>query len=119
MNDGLKMLETMVGAQLAKEPLPSPDRIRELIGQIRQIPLCADVSDEQAEELARSLENSHGVSMKIGSMLTTKDYVPWLDAARADITPYYWNRYRQLLAEKGFSGDVLVTLDEVASVKVV
>lgn len=113
MNDGLKMLETMVGAQLAKEPLPSPDRIRELIGQIRQIPLCADVSDEQAEELARSLENSHGVSMKIGSMLTTKDYVPWLDAARADITPYYWNRYRQLLAEKGFSGDVLVTLDDV------
>lgn len=113
MNDGLKMLETMVGAQLAKEPLPSPDRIRELIGQIRQIPLCADVSDEQAEELARSLENSHGVSMKIGSMLTSKDYVPWLDAARADITPYYWNRYRQLLAEKGFSGDVLVTLDDV------
>ena len=92
MNDGLKMLETMVGAQLAKEPLPSPDRIRELIGQIRKIPLCADVSDEQAEELARSLENSHGVSMKIGSMLTTKDYVPGLDAARADITPYYWNR---------------------------
>lgn len=113
MNDGLKMLETMVGAQLAKEPLPSPDRIRELIGQIRHIPLCADVSDEQAEELARSLENSHGVSMKIGSMLTSKDYVPWLDAARADITPYYWNRYRQLLAEKGFSGDVLVTLDDV------
>ncbi|MCA3730107.1 MAG: Z1 domain-containing protein [Phenylobacterium sp.] len=113
MNDGLKMLETMVGAQLAKEPLPTPDRIRELIGQIRQIPLCADVSDEQAEALARSLENSHGVSMKIGSMLTGRDYVPWLDAARAHITPYYWNRYRQLLAEQGFSGDVLVTLDDV------
>jgi hypothetical protein len=113
MNDGLKMLETMVGAQLAKEPLPSPDRIRELIGQIRQIPLCADVSDEQAEALARSLENSHGVSMKIGSMLTGRPYVPWLDAARAHITPYYWNRYRQLLAEQGFSGDVLVTLDDV------
>lgn len=115
MNDSLKILETMVGAQLAKEPLPSPDRIRELIGQIRQIPLCSDVSDGQAEELARSLENSHGVSMKIGSMLTTKDYVPWLGAARARITPYYWNRYRQLLAEKGFSGDVLVTLDDITN----
>lgn len=113
MNDGLRMLETMVGAQLAKEPLPSPDRIRELIGQIRQIPLCSEVSDDQVEELARFLENSHGVSMKIGSMLTAKDYVPWLDAARAEIDPYYWNRYRQLMAEKGFSGDVLVTLDDV------
>ncbi len=113
MSDGLKMLETMVGAQLAKEPLPSPDRIRELIGQIRQIPLCSDVSDDQSEELARSLENSHGVSMKIGSMLTAKDYVPWLAAARAAIDPYYWNRYRQLMAEKGFSGDVLATLDDV------
>lgn len=113
MNDGVRMLETMVGAQLAKEPMPSPDRIRELIGQIRQIPLCSDVTDDQVEELARSLENSHGVSMKIGSMLTAKDYVPWLDAARAGIEPYYWNRYRQLMAEKGFSGDVLVTLDDV------
>jgi hypothetical protein len=113
MNSGLKMLETMVGAQLAKEPLPSPDRIRELIEQIRQIPLCSDVTEEQAEELARSLENSHGVSMKIGSMLTAADYVPWLHAARAGIDPYYWNRYRKLLAEKGFSGDVLVTLDDV------
>ncbi len=113
MNSGLKMLETMVGAQLAKEPLPSPDRIRELIEQIRQIPLCSDVTEDQAEELARSLENSHGVSMKIGSMLTAADYVPWLDAARAGIDPYYWNRYRKLLAEKGFSGDVLVTLDDV------
>lgn len=103
----------MVGAQLAKEPLPSPDRIRELIGQIRQIPLCSEVTDEQVEELARSLENSHGVSMKIGSMLTAKDYVPWLNEARAGIDPYYWSRYRQLLAEKGFSGDVLVTLDDV------
>ncbi len=113
MHDGLKMLETMVGAQLAKEPLPTPERIRELISNIRQIPLCSDVSDDQADELARSLESSHGVSMKIGSMLTAKDYVPWLDAARAGIDPYYWNRYRQLMAEKGFSGDVLVTLDNV------
>lgn len=113
MNDGLRMLETMVGAQLAKEPMPSPERIRELIGQIRKIPLCLEVTDAEAEELARSLENSHGVSMKIGAMLTKKDYAPWLDAARADIVPYYWERYRKLLAEKGFSGDVLVTLDDV------
>ena len=56
MHDGLRMLETMVGAQLAKEPLPTPERIRELIGQIRKIPLCSDVSEEQADELARFVE---------------------------------------------------------------
>jgi hypothetical protein len=77
------------------------------------MPQYREISDGEAEDLARSLESSHGVSMKIGSMLTAKDYVPWLDAARAGIDPYYWNRYRQLMAEKGISGDVLIKLDDV------
>ncbi|MBU7024679.1 MAG: endonuclease, partial [Theionarchaea archaeon] len=93
MSEGLKTLETMVGAQLAKEPLPTPERIRELISQIRIIPMCSDVTDDEAENLALSLEESHGVSMNIGSMLKTPGYVPWLSGARSNITPYYWDRY--------------------------
>ena len=113
MNDGLTMLETMVGAQLAKEPLPSQERIRALISQVRQLPMCNDVTDSLAEKLALNFEAQHGVSMAIGSMLTAQDYEPWLDAARSKIQPYYWNRYKKLLTEKTFSGQVLATLDNV------
>ena len=111
--DGLTTLETMVGAQLAKEPLPSPQRIRELIGQVRQLPMCNDVTDFAAEKMALNFEAQHGVSMAIGSMLTAQDYEPWLDAVRSKIDPYYWNRYKKLLTEKTFSGQVLAMLDSV------
>lgn len=113
MHDGLQMLENMVGAQLAKESLPTPGRIRELIEILRNTPLCADVSQADAERLALEFEERHGVEMKIGAFLTETDYEPWLDTARATITPYYWKRYRQLLVQQGFSGHVLATLDDV------
>lgn len=112
-DDSLTTLETMVGAQLAKEPLPSPERIRELIGQVRQLPMCNDVTDLAAEKMALNFEAQHGVSMAIGSMLTAQDYEPWLDAIRSKIDPYYWNRYKKLLTEKTFSGQVLAMLDSV------
>lgn len=113
MNDSLTILETMVGAQLAKEPLPSQERIRALISQVRQLSMFNDVTDSLAEKLALNFEAQHGVSMTIGSMLTAQDYEPWLDAARSKIQPYYWNRYKKLLTEKTFSGQVLATLDSV------
>lgn len=111
MNDSLTKLEIMVGALLAKEPLPSQERIRALISQVRQ--LFNDVTDSSAEKLALNFEAQHGVSMAIGSMLTAQDYEPWLDAVRSKIQPYYWNRYKKLLTEKTFSGQVLATLDSV------
>jgi len=113
MHEGLQTLENMVGAQLAKEPLPTPQRIRELIEAVRSLPFCANVSSDEAERLALEFEERHGVEMKIGAFLTETDYEPWLDTARASITPYYWKRYRQLLVQQGFSGHVLATLDDV------
>lgn len=113
MHEGLQTLENMVGAQLAKEPLPTPQRIRELIEAVRNLPFCANVSSDEAERLALEFEERHGVEMKIGAFLTETDYEPWLDTARASIIPYYWKRYRQLLVQQGFSGHVLATLDDV------
>lgn len=113
MPDSLQMLESMVSAALAREPLPTTERIRELIAALRATPLCAGVSSKEAERLALEFEARHGVTMEIGAVLTDSDYEPWLDAARTEITPYYWQRYRQLLVQKGLSGHVLATLDSV------
>jgi hypothetical protein len=113
MTEGLATLETMVGAQLAKEAMPTTERIRELIEQVRALPFCSDVTPDQAEALALKFEERHGVTMTIGAVLKEPDFEPWLDDARKSINPYYWDRYRKLLAQQGFSGDVLATLDSV------
>lgn len=110
MNEDLEKIRDMVGALLAKR-LPSPEMIREQIDLVRKI--YPSVTDEDAANLAAEFEHVHGVTMDIGSMLESPGFEKWLDDARVDIDPYYWNRYRQLLAERRFSSHVLATLDKV------
>jgi hypothetical protein len=110
VNQELSDLRDMVGAVLAKR-LPSPDMIREQIGLVR--PIYPSVTDEDAENLARYFEHVHGVTMDIGSTLESPGFEKWLDDARSDIEFYFWERYRRLLGDRGFSGHVLATLDNV------
>lgn len=112
MQENLKNLEVAVEGFLAREPSPTPEKIRELITSFRIIPTCA-VSDADAERLARQLEARHDVTMTIGAMLTSRDFEPWLEARRSRIEPYYWGRYKRLLAEKNYSSQVLATMDNV------
>lgn len=108
----LKQLESLVSASLFHERNPTPHLIRELIGQIRLLPMIS-VSDEEAERLARSFETRLDVSMPIGAQLVKDGYEPWLPARRAQIDPYFWDRYRRLLTEQRFPAPVLQTLDQV------
>jgi hypothetical protein len=112
MSESLRNLESAVSAVLAREPTPTPERIRQLIGQLLPIETFR-VDDVAAERLAREFEERHGVTMEIGTVLTERGYTPWLGSARAGIDPYYWNRYRKLLIEKHFSGQVIATVDDV------
>lgn len=112
MNDNLSNLEVAVEGFLARETAPTPEKIRELIARFRVIPTC-EISDADAERLARHLESKHDVTMTIGAMLTDQAFEPWLDARRSSIEPYFWDRYKRLLAEKGFSSQVLATMDNV------
>lgn len=114
MSEAQQLLETLASAALALEPLPTPERIRDIIDSLRITPLCSAVTPDEAEHLAMVLEERHGVTMKIGALLTAKGYMPWLEAARPNVVPYYWERYRRLLTERGWSGQVLATLDTMS-----
>ena len=106
----LERLETMVGALLGKE-LPTQERIRELIEEVRA--MCPGVNDQEAEKLAIRFEEVHGVTMTDGAVLQEAGFEPWLEAARAGIDPYYWERYRKLLVNRSFSRQVLAGVDSV------
>ncbi|MBY5807644.1 endonuclease [Rhizobium leguminosarum] len=112
MNENYENLRTAVEPFIAKSAMPTPDTIRSWISQFRQVPDC-QVDDAGAERLARELEAQHGVSMKIGSVLIDKEWTPWLESEKPMMDRFYWMRYRRLLVEKRFSGQVLATLDSV------
>ena len=80
---------------------PTAENIRELIGYLRQLPMFGSVTDDDAEKLAMRLEERVSIIQPLGSILIERDHTPWLDAARARIDPYYWNRYRQHLDSGG------------------
>lgn len=115
MSDQLDNLETMVTAMLAKEVRPTEDRVRELITQMRDLPFLTGITDADCENLARRIEERHGISMGLGAGVASKDFEPWLADAkiRGEIDGYYWNRYRRLLVEKKMPPDVVSGMDEV------
>ena len=113
MVDQLSNLENMAAASLANQQGITAEGIRELINSLRQIPLLHGVTDEDAERLAKKLEERVSITQHIGSVLIERDHQPWLDAARARIEPYYWTRYRQHLVQEGFPGAGVATLDDV------
>ena len=113
MSELLSSLEGMVGAALASEQHPTGEHVRGLIRDLCQAPLFQDITDQQAENLAQRLEERISITQQVGSILVERDHVPWLAAAKAQIDPYYWERYRQHLVHEGFPPAGVVTMDDI------
>jgi hypothetical protein len=64
---------------------------------------------EQRDELRQT----YIVTFDLGEVLTDDQCKPWLEAARASITPYYWDRYRKyLIDEKDWNPGVVDIMDK-------
>ena len=115
MNDALTSLDAVVSQLIAGHDSPTEDSIRETISAMRISPMFAEITEEQAELLARQIEERIGISMGIGAIVSDADFKPWLNDAKAEnrIDPYYWNRYRQLLQKKRLPRDVITSTDGV------
>ena len=111
MVEPLSSLESMVAAALADdEQRRTSEGIRDLIGDLRHVPMYKAITDEDAEELAKRFEERVSITQYIGAVLAERGYRPWLDAAKATIEPYYWDRYRRHLIQEGFPTSVVTTL---------
>lgn len=63
MSDQINKLDNMVSQGVADGELRTPEGIRELIANVRRMPYFPDVTDDDAELLAREIEERIGVSM--------------------------------------------------------
>ena len=113
VNESLISIENMASAFLASRPSPTAEDVRQIIASLRQLPTIDEISDEEAEQLARRLEERISITQQLGSVLVERDHVPWLHAAKSRIEPYYWDRYRRHLVQEGIPNASVVTLDHV------
>lgn len=100
---------------VAQPAPPTAESIRKCIAELRSLPMFSDIEDSDAEELARSLEEKHGISMGLGAIVDAEDFQPWLHDARINgqIGDFYWSRYKRLLNLKGLPKSVIDATDEV------
>lgn len=117
MKQILSSLEGMTSMYMASQRGPHTAlSIREIIAQLRVMPMFAgQVEDDDAEELARLIEEKYGISMGFGAIVDAEDFRPWLHDARinGELGDFYWGRYRKLLNLKGLPKSVIDATDGV------
>lgn len=113
MSESFELLEETISPMVLREKDRTAESIRKLIDQMRSLPPFANVSEDQAERLARLLEERSGIHMGIGAVVDTPEFRPWLHEARAAIDPHYWSRYKKLLVSKRLPADVITSTDTV------
>ena len=109
-SNALNNLELAINPLIADLKSPTSTSIRGLIEQLR---VAFPISDDEADSLLRRLEARHQVQMGQGNVLVEKSFQPWLPQRKADIDPFYWDRYRQLLVDRGLAAPVVASLDSV------
>lgn len=118
MTDQLDMLDNMVSQGLTDNDRRTPEGIRALIASVRLAPIFPDVTDDDAETLAREIEERIGVSMGLGATVEASDFEPWLEDVRPEIESgsepwFYWSRYKKLLSKSKLPQDVIHSTDQV------
>lgn len=73
-----------------------------------------EFTEEEKRAIQNTVQERQAIKMDVGVSITDEStYRPWLAQRKADIDECYWERYKALLMEKGWSGKVVSTLDKV------
>lgn len=106
----LQLIERSVIVALPQDRLPGEDEIRDLVTRLRT---AFPISDEEFDTVLKRLKARLSISMDTGTALLGEEHIPWLNARKPDIDPFYWKRFQDLLGKKDWPPKVVTTLDRV------
>ncbi|MCD5985095.1 Z1 domain-containing protein [Pseudomonas sp. CDFA 610] len=106
-----RRLELGVITTLTVDGIPTESEILELSNCLRALPIYS-VSDLEFDEVIKRLHVALTVDMGLGSYVYD-EHNPWLSARKADIDPFYWDRYQTDLLKQGWGPKVVSSLDKV------
>jgi hypothetical protein len=95
----------------------TPEIIRQLIVFESNNPLePLTLTHDEIEIIAKQVEHQFGLTMEEGTLIVDDDdFEPWLPdkKSKEEFNPYFWNRYEQLLLQRGFAPPVVSSIDNV------
>jgi hypothetical protein len=98
----------MAAQGLRLDPPPTEAEIEDILVRLAG---AFGAKPDQVLEARRLLHARFSIRMEMGQTIKADKHAPWLDARRASIDPFYWNRYRELLLRSGWPPLVAGTLD--------
>lgn len=98
---------------LSNMPARTPEQVRLVLRTVLPLypDLSANINEGQIEEAARQIEARLSISMSDASTIQV-EFEEWLPGRRTSLIPYYYDRYRKHLGNRGFGSAVLGVLDK-------
>lgn len=114
MNDLQKRFKDMVSVYIVADDNLQESMIDEKVDEVRYIPLFASLSEEEVDEVKASIKSEFSIKLDKGVLIEEKGHEKWFYSKKAQLDMKYWERYRKyLLTDKGFSTNVVNTMDDV------
>lgn len=102
-------LARMAAQGLRLDPPPTEDEIDRILTKLAT---AFEFTPEDVSKARMLLQARFNIQMELGQTIKDNDdHVPWLSNRRAEIDPFYWNRYHEFLMRSGWSPRVAGTLD--------
>lgn len=110
MNDNSRKIESTVLVTLPGDRASEEAEVAALVEKLRSI---FPISDEERDGLLRRLHARLAIRMETGTSLVERDHLPWLNARKPSIEPFYWDRFSKYLFKLGWVPSVVSKLDTV------
>ena len=114
MTDQYSTLINVAETALYNGPKMTSKELRELLSGLNTT-LAFELTLDKIESIARDIEFKQGIKAGLGAVVVDceGEFEPWLDGEKANIDPFYWERYRKLLLRTGLPRDVIISIDTV------
>ena len=108
-SDNVRNIERTLPVLLPPDRPPTEAEMMAIASQLRA---AFPVSQEEFDSLLKRVYAKVSISMDLGTALIA-EYKPWLNARKPSIDPHYWERFNQLLTNRGWPKQVTSALDNV------
>jgi hypothetical protein len=108
MSTNSETIERLVLQVIPEDRPPTDEELEERVLQFAKI---FPISEDETAAILRSLHARLAIRMERGTAIVEHDYVPWLDARKPDIDPFYWSRYEQFLLRSDWTPAVARALE--------
>lgn len=108
-SENVRNIERTLPVLLPSSRPPTEAEVTAIASQLRT---AFPVAQEEFDALLKRIYAKVSISMDMGTALVA-EHKPWLSARKPSIDPHYWDRFNQLLTNRGWPRQVTSTLDGV------